>query len=68
MMIGYMLLGQGCEGKGTLKAGNSSSWSWVRSSTNLTDTPVPGSVKVDIWAIFAVCERRNMGAERKSVR
>ena len=44
-------------GEGTLNAGNSRSCSLVRSSTNLTDTSVSGSVKVDILTILVVYER-----------
>jgi hypothetical protein len=55
-------------GEGTLKAGNSRSCSLVRSSTNLIDTFVPGKVKVDILAIFAVHERVNICLGKNSVR
>lgn len=40
----------------------------MRWSTNLIDTFVPGKVKVDISAIFAVCERVNMCLGKNSVR
>jgi hypothetical protein len=40
----------------------------VRLSTNLIDTSVPGKVKVDILAIFAVCERVNICLGKNSVR
>lgn len=40
----------------------------MRWSTNLIDTFVPGKVKVDISAIFAVCERVNMCLGENSVR
>ena len=41
-------------GKDTLNAGNSSSCSCVRPSTNLIDTSVSGSVKVDILLLFVM--------------
>ena len=40
----------------------------MRWPTNLIDTFVPRKVKVDISAIFAVCERVNMCLGKNSVR